>query len=79
MPPLFHKWNQLKDDDKDLFPLLECLSSVATSLGDGFIPYSEHVFRRCIKLVDMTLKLTAVWNLILTIDMSLFEFDFFPG
>ena len=32
MPPLIQKWNQLKDDDKDLFPLLECLSSVATAL-----------------------------------------------
>lgn len=23
MPPLIAKWNQLKDEDKDLFPLLE--------------------------------------------------------
>ena len=23
MPPLIQKWNTLKDDDKDLFPLLE--------------------------------------------------------
>jgi len=23
MPPLIQKWNLLKDDDKDLFPLLE--------------------------------------------------------
>lgn len=23
MPPLIQKWNQLKDEDKDLFPLLE--------------------------------------------------------
>lgn len=23
MPPLIHKWNYLKDEDKDLFPLLE--------------------------------------------------------
>ena len=33
MPPLIAKWNNLKDDDKDLFPLLECLSSIATALG----------------------------------------------
>ena len=32
MPPLIQKWNVLKDEDKDLFPLLECLSSVATAL-----------------------------------------------
>lgn len=23
MPPLIQKWNMLKDEDKDLFPLLE--------------------------------------------------------
>ena len=29
MPPLIHKWNLLKDEDRDLFPLLECLSRLA--------------------------------------------------
>ena len=43
MPPLFAKWQALKDDDRDLFPLLECLSSVATALGIGFLPYCEPV------------------------------------
>lgn len=47
MPPLFTKWSGLKDDDRDLFPLLECLSSVATALGPGFQPYSEPVFQVC--------------------------------
>lgn len=35
----------LKDEDKDLFPLLECLSSVATALRSGFLPYCEPVYR----------------------------------
>uniref|UniRef100_A0A182WMC8 Transportin-1 n=1 Tax=Anopheles minimus TaxID=112268 RepID=A0A182WMC8_9DIPT len=55
MPPLFEKWNSLKDEDKDLFPLLECLSSVATALHSGFLPYSEVVYRRCISLIQQTL------------------------
>ena len=25
MPPLINKWNVLKDEDKDLFPLLEVI------------------------------------------------------
>lgn len=45
MPPLINKWNILKDEDKDLFPLLECLSSVATALRSGFLPYCEPVYR----------------------------------
>uniref|UniRef100_A0AAY5KCV1 Transportin-1 n=1 Tax=Esox lucius TaxID=8010 RepID=A0AAY5KCV1_ESOLU len=55
MPPLIAKWNQLKDEDKDLFPLLECLSSVATALQSGFLPYCEPVYQRCVNLVQKTL------------------------
>merc|ERR1719495_3029287 len=56
MPPLIQKWNVLKDEDKDLFPLLECLSSVATALQEGFLPYCEPVYRRCVSLVQQTLN-----------------------
>ncbi len=56
MPPLIEKWNVLKDEDKDLFPLLECLSSVATALQEGFLPYCEPVYRRCVSLVEQTLN-----------------------
>lgn len=55
MPPLIEKWNSLRDEDKDLFPLLECLSSVATALQTGFLPYAEPVFHRCVNLVQSTL------------------------
>ena len=60
MPPLIVKWNALKDEDKDLFPLLECLSSVATALQSGFLPYAEPVFRRCVSLVEQTINHTVV-------------------
>jgi hypothetical protein len=56
MPPLIEKWNALRDEDKNLFPLLECLSSVATALQTGFIPYCEPVFKRCLSLVKQTLE-----------------------
>lgn len=29
MPPLVEKWQQLRDSDRDLFPLLECFTSIA--------------------------------------------------
>ena len=29
MPPLISKWQQLPDSDRDLFPLLECFTSIA--------------------------------------------------
>ena len=56
MPPLIERWHVLRNDDKDLFPLLECLSSIATALQTGFLPYCEPVFVRCISLVKQTLE-----------------------
>ncbi|OZJ02963.1 hypothetical protein BZG36_04519 [Bifiguratus adelaidae] len=55
MPPLIAKWDALPDDDTDLFPLLECLSSVTSALGQGFVPFAAPVFSRCVKLVHNTL------------------------
>ncbi|KAJ3054631.1 Transportin-1 [Rhizophlyctis rosea] len=60
MPPLIKKWNELPDDSKDIFPLLECMSSVATALGPGFMPFAPNVWDRCLRLVSHTLQqLTA--------------------
>ncbi len=60
MPPLMSKWNGLSDEDKELFPLLECLSSVATALRGGFLPYCRPVFERSLRLVQHNLEITAV-------------------
>uniref|UniRef100_A0A8C1Y8P6 Transportin-1 n=1 Tax=Cyprinus carpio TaxID=7962 RepID=A0A8C1Y8P6_CYPCA len=62
MPPLIQKWNELKDEDKDLFPLLECLSSVATALQSGFLPYCEPVYQRCVTLVQKTLAQAMMYS-----------------
>lgn len=74
MPPLINKWNILKDEDKDLFPLLECLSSVATALQSGFLPYCEPVYRRCVSLVEQTLNQHIVSNLKKLINFYLIPF-----
>ncbi|KAG0742794.1 hypothetical protein G6F57_010403 [Rhizopus arrhizus] len=56
MPPLIRKWQEIPDDNTDLFPLLECLSSITTALGKGFKPFAEPVYRRCVMLVLKTLE-----------------------
>ncbi|KAK4775281.1 hypothetical protein SAY86_010216 [Trapa natans] len=53
MPPLFSKWQQLSDVDKDLFSLLECFTSIALALGSGFSQFAEPVFERCIRIVQI--------------------------
>ena len=37
-------------------PWLQCLSSVATALQSGFLPYCEPVYQRCVNLVEQTLN-----------------------
>lgn len=55
MPPLIAKWEAIRDDDRDLFPLLECMASVAVALGPEFAPYAAVVWQRCVNLVQQTL------------------------
>lgn len=55
MPPLIAKWQQLSNSDKDLFPLLECFTSIAQALGPGFAQFAEPVYQRCISLIQTQL------------------------
>ena len=43
MPPLIGKWNELKDEDKDLFPLLEVGPVPAAAVSEGVAAVSEGV------------------------------------
>ncbi|KAK4378198.1 hypothetical protein RND71_000060 [Anisodus tanguticus] len=55
MPPLIGKWQQLPNSDKDLFPLLECFTSIAQALGTGFAQFAQPVFQRCITIIQSQL------------------------
>lgn len=55
MPPLISRWQITKDDDRDLFPLFECLSSVTIALGPGFAPFAVTVFSRSIHILHRNL------------------------
>jgi hypothetical protein len=56
MKPLLEKCQQIRDDDREMFPLLECISSIANALGPAFLTYAEPVFQRCIGLINNTLQ-----------------------
>ena len=56
MPPLMQRWQELRDDDRAIFPLFECLGSVATSLGEGFLPFAQPVYQRCLQIIQRTLE-----------------------
>ncbi|CAN8271312.1 unnamed protein product [Cochlearia groenlandica] len=53
MPPLVAKWQQLSNSDKDLFPLLECFTSISQALGVDFAPFAQPVFQRCMDIIQL--------------------------
>jgi transportin-1 len=55
MPPLMNRWNKLTDDDRNIFPLLECLTCIAQALKMGFAPFAAPVFGRCLAIIEKTL------------------------
>lgn len=57
MPALIERWKKVKDDARELFPLLECLSYVATALGRKFAPFAGPIFLRCISIIHHNLEL----------------------
>lgn len=63
LPPIIDKWNKTNECDADLFPLFESLSNLAVALRDGFKPYAEAVFQRCVALVEKNLQQAAAHNI----------------
>ena len=64
MPAIIKRWSKISDQSQELFPLLECLSYVATALGDAFAPFAIPIFARCIRIIHQNLEqyLLAVHN-----------------
>ncbi|KAF2011137.1 ARM repeat-containing protein [Aaosphaeria arxii CBS 175.79] len=60
MPALIQRWNKVSDQSKEMFPLLECLSYVATALGELFAPYAPGIFSKCINIIHRNLEETMM-------------------
>ncbi|ORY16360.1 armadillo-type protein [Clohesyomyces aquaticus] len=56
MPALIDRWNKVSDQSREMFPLLECLSYVATALGQYFSPYAQAIFQRCVSIIHGNLE-----------------------
>jgi transportin-1 len=56
MPALIQRWNKVSDQSREMFPLLECLSYVATALGEKFAQYAAGIFARCINVIHRNLE-----------------------
>ncbi|TMS32640.1 hypothetical protein L596_000457 [Steinernema carpocapsae] len=76
MTPLMSKWQILSDDDKELFPLLECLSSVAAALHESFWPFCQPVFERCTQLIGKSIAAARSNSHVNDIDYDMANKDF---
>ena len=56
MPALIGRWQKVSDQSREMFPLLECLSYIATALGDIFAPFAKPIFARCINIIAQNLQ-----------------------
>ncbi|KAF2469889.1 ARM repeat-containing protein [Lindgomyces ingoldianus] len=56
MPALIARWNKVANESREMFPLLECLSYVATALGQFFSQYAQAIFLRCISIIHGNLE-----------------------
>ena len=56
MPAIIQRWNKVSDQSREIFPLLECLSYVATALGDAFSAFALPIFSRCVRIIHQTLE-----------------------
>ncbi|KAJ5642117.1 hypothetical protein N7490_006117 [Penicillium lividum] len=56
MPALIERYNQVTDESRELFPLLECLGYIAASYEDAFSPFAPAIFQRCVKIIYQNLQ-----------------------
>ncbi|KAJ5704065.1 hypothetical protein N7493_011203 [Penicillium malachiteum] len=56
MPALITRYNQVTDQSRELFPLLECLGYVAAAYEDAFSPFAAPIFQRCVKIIYQNLE-----------------------
>ncbi|AEY97208.1 FAER219Cp [Eremothecium gossypii FDAG1] len=59
LPHLITKWASLGNNDKELWPLLECLSYVAASLGEKFSTMAPEVYQRAWQILCNCVELEA--------------------
>ena len=57
LPPLLSKWQVLEDHDEALWPLLECMASIAATLCELFAPYAIPVYERAIKILTNCIEI----------------------
>ncbi|KCV73063.1 hypothetical protein H696_00609 [Fonticula alba] len=62
MPPLLQRWDATPDDSTDIFSLFECLSTLANTLRENFLPYSGVCFNRAVRIIVNTINAEIAYD-----------------
>ncbi|GAM23333.1 hypothetical protein SAMD00019534_065080 [Acytostelium subglobosum LB1] len=62
MPPLLHKFQSLEDDNKNLLPLLQCLTPICSSVGLGLSDVIIVFYNRALKIIIETLTAIKIYK-----------------
>lgn len=52
MNPFSQRFNELRDDDTRLIPLMECLTTLAGTMGSSFLPYVDFMIERALRMME---------------------------
>eukprot|EP01083_Nonionella_stella_P229988 813420_1 len=55
VPPLMVRWSETALDDRHISPVMECLTTLAISLGVAFAPFAQQLFMRSVEMVKTVL------------------------
>jgi transportin-1 len=59
VPPLLAQWDAMEDTDKELLPLMACLTCIAQALGHACDSFAARLFERCLRIVQTQLVAQA--------------------
>lgn len=59
LPQLVRLFDEYEDNNMNLFPVMECLTSVIAVIGGEFGPYANPTFLRCMRIVTHTMSANA--------------------
>ena len=57
LPPLFTKWMELGEMDRELLPLLECVSCMVPRFAMHIAMHAEGIYTQCLKILSIHLQL----------------------
>lgn len=75
VPVLHERWAHTSDDDTDLWPLMECLSTVTAVLGMYMIQQAPNMYARCVKIISESIIMEQNHDIDPTIDIPEKDFE----